>query len=55
MKKITYIVISLLLMVGYSYGQGEVEANQFSRNDLNGTARAMSMGGAFGALGAIFS
>ena len=51
MKKITYIVISLLLMVSYSYGQGEVEANQFSRNDLTGTARAMSMGGAFGALG----
>ena len=51
MKKITYIVISLLLMVSYSYGQGEVEANQFSRNDLFGTARAISMGGAFGALG----
>lgn len=51
MKKITYIVISLLLVVSYSYGQGEVEANQYSRNDLNGTARAISMGGAFGALG----
>ena len=51
MKKITYIVLSLLLMASYSYGQGEVEANQFSRNDLNGTARAISMGGAFGALG----
>ena len=51
MKKITYILLSLLLMVSYSYGQGEVEANQFSRNDLYGTARAISMGGAFGALG----
>lgn len=51
MKKITYIVISLLLMGSYSYAQGEVEANQFSRNDLYGTARALSMGGAFGALG----
>ena len=51
MKKITHIVISLLLMVSYSYGQGEVEANQFSRTDLYGTARAISMGGAFGALG----
>lgn len=51
MKKITYIVISLLLMVSYSYGQGEVEANQFSRTDLTGTARGLSMGGAFGALG----
>jgi hypothetical protein len=51
MKKIAYIVISLLLIVSYSYGQGEVEANQFSRTDLYGTARAISMGGAFGALG----
>lgn len=51
MKKITYIVISLLLLGSYSYAQGEVEANQFSRNDLYGTARALSMGGAFGALG----
>lgn len=51
MKKITYIIVSLLLMSGYSYGQGEIEANQFSRNDLYGTARAISMGGAFGALG----
>lgn len=51
MKKITYIIISFLLMVGFSYGQGEVEALHFSRNDLYGTARAISMGGAFGALG----
>lgn len=51
MKKITYILFSFLLMVGYTYGQGEVEALQFSKNDLYGTARAMSMGGAFGALG----
>ncbi len=51
MKKITYIIVSLLFMAGYSYGQGEIEANQFSRGDLNGTARSVSMGGAFGALG----
>ena len=51
MKKITYIIVSLLIMAGYSYGQGEIEANQFSRGDLNGTARSVSMGGAFGALG----
>ena len=51
MKKITYIIVSLLLVANYSFGQGEVEANQFSRGDLNGTARAVSMGGAFGALG----
>ena len=51
MRKIAYIIISLLLMASYSYGQGEVEANLFSRTDLYGTARAISMGGAFGALG----
>ena len=51
MKKITYIVLSLLFFVGYSYGQSEIEANHFSRNDLYGTARSISMGGAFGALG----
>ena len=51
MKKITYILFSFLLIVNYSYGQGEVEALQFSKNDLYGTARSMSMGGAFGALG----
>lgn len=46
MKRITYIIVSLLLMAGYSYGQGEIEANLFSRGDLYGTARSMSMGGA---------
>ncbi len=51
MKKITYILFSFLLIVGHSYGQSEVEALQFSKNDLYGTARSMSMGGAFGALG----
>ncbi len=51
MKKITYIIVSLLLITGYSFGQGEIEANLFSRGDLNGTARSVSMGGAFGALG----
>lgn len=51
MKKITYIIVSFLLIAGFTYGQGEIEANQFSRNDLYGTARAISMGGAFGALG----
>ena len=51
MKKITYIIVLFLFMTGYSYGQGEIEANQFSRGDLNGTARSVSMGGAFGALG----
>ena len=40
----------LLLSLSLS-AQGEVDALRFSREDLYGTARAMSMGGAFGALG----
>lgn len=51
MRKITYIIVSLLILSGYTYGQSEIEANQFSRNELYGTARSISMGGAFGALG----
>lgn len=31
--------------------QGEMDAYKFSQYDLNGTARYLSMGGAFGALG----
>jgi long-subunit fatty acid transport protein len=34
-----------------TYGQSEVEAYRFSKNDLSGTARGQAMGGAFGALG----
>lgn len=51
MKKFTYIFFSLLLISTYTFAQGEVEASKFSRQDLYGTARAMGMGGAFGALG----
>ncbi len=51
MNKITYLISSLLLLASSLFAQGEVEAVRFSRNGLYGTARAMSMGGAFGALG----
>jgi hypothetical protein len=37
--------------VGSAYAQGEMDAYRFSTKELNGTARYMSMGGAFGALG----
>lgn len=37
------------------YAQSPVDAYQISQNDLKGTARFMSMGGAFGALGADLS
>lgn len=51
MKKIVYIFCSLFLMAFYAQAQGEIDALRFSRESLYGTARAMSMGGAFGALG----
>lgn len=51
MKKITFILFSLCILSAPLFAQGEVDAIRFSREDLYGTARAMSMGGAFGALG----
>jgi len=51
MKKITYLLAYMLILSLPLAAQGEVEALRFSREDLYGTARAMSMGGAFGALG----
>ncbi|NLC43000.1 MAG: hypothetical protein GX783_01825, partial [Clostridiales bacterium] len=51
MKKITYILAFMLTLSMTLVAQGEVDALRFSREDLYGTARAMSMGGAFGALG----
>ncbi|MDD3968881.1 MAG: hypothetical protein PHT18_08845, partial [Proteiniphilum sp.] len=51
MKKITYVLFTLLLLPASLFAQSEVDALRFSREGLYGTARAMSMGGAFGALG----
>ena len=51
MKKITYLLASMLILSLPLSAQGEVDALRFSREDLYGTARAMAMGGAFGALG----
>lgn len=51
MKKITYILASMLILSLPLSAQGEVDALRFSREDLYGTARSMAMGGAFGALG----
>ncbi|WP_298653291.1 outer membrane protein transport protein [uncultured Proteiniphilum sp.] len=51
MKKISYILFSLFILSGPLFSQSELDALRFSREDLHGTARAMSMGGAFGALG----
>lgn len=51
MKKITYILFSFFMLTVPLFSQSEIDALRFSREDLYGTARAMSMGGAFGALG----
>lgn len=54
MKRITALLVSLLLGT-YLYAQNEVDALRYTRLNPSGTARFMSMGGAFGALGADFS
>lgn len=51
MKRILLISVAV---AGVTFGvsaQGAIDAFQFSQPDLKGTARFMSMGGAFGALG----
>lgn len=50
MKK-NILLVMAWLVCSFAYGQGEVEAVLFSGQDLQGTARAQAMGGAFGALG----
>lgn len=52
MKKILCLLVSAwLLNCESGFAQGEMDAYKFSQSDLNGTARYLSMGGAFGALG----
>lgn len=54
MKKI--IIVSLLIFASFwGFSQNEVDAFRFSEAFYSGTARSMSMGGAFGALGADLS
>ena len=51
MKKL-YLLLALTSISGcYAFGQSAIDAYRFSQPDLKGTARFMSMGGAFGALG----
>ena len=52
MKKVLTIASALVLSTGAAFSQGLTDAYKYVPNgDLNGTARSMSMGGAFGALG----
>lgn len=50
-KRRIYVGALALLCVGALFAQNEIDAFRFSQLDLNGSARSMSMGGAFGALG----
>ncbi len=53
MKIVKYIsVITFVLISFIAQAQNEIDALRFSRHQVIGTARYMSMGGAFGALGA---
>ena len=52
MKKIVCIcVAAFFLSEGVTLAQGSMDAYKISQYDLNGTARYLGMGGAFGALG----
>ena len=50
MKK-TILFFAIAFIAGKAYGQGEIDAFKLSQNDLQGSARGIAMGGAFGALG----
>lgn len=45
------MVAALLSSGGVAFAQGELDAYRYSQRDLNGTARYLGMGGAFGAIG----
>ncbi len=51
MKKFITCVAVALMMPTMSFAQSALDAYSMSQDDLRGTARYMSMGGAFGALG----
>lgn len=51
MKKIFITIAVLTLCGGTAFSQSNLDAYKYSQSDLNGTARYLGMGGAFGALG----
>jgi len=51
MKRIIFFTLIILTAVIPGFSQGEMDALRYSQNELRGTARAVGMGGAFGALG----
>ncbi|HMM03013.1 MAG: OmpP1/FadL family transporter [Dysgonomonas sp.] len=51
MKHVSLLLLTTALTFGAVQAQNEMDAYRYSKNDLTGTARSVSMGGAFGALG----
>ncbi len=51
MKKISLTISALVLVSSAVFSQGQLDAYKYAQTDLFGTARYLSMGGAFGALG----
>ncbi|WP_243349032.1 OmpP1/FadL family transporter [Parabacteroides sp. FAFU027] len=51
MKRLGLLSVCLMATLSSIFAQSEIDALKYSKTDLNGTARYMSMGGAFGALG----
>jgi len=51
MKRLGIIVAALALCGSVAFSQGMLDAYRFGQTELQGTARYMGMGGAFGALG----
>ncbi|MDE5773632.1 MAG: hypothetical protein K2H86_04155, partial [Muribaculaceae bacterium] len=50
-RRIFIFTLSALSMSGSALAQSAVDAYRIAQPDMKGTARFMSMGGAFGALG----
>lgn len=50
--KTRYFAMALALLGMHSYAQNDLDALRYSQTNVGGTARFVSMGGAFGALGA---
>lgn len=51
MKKLPSLMLAAIFASGVLNAQNAMDAYRYSKNDLTGTARSVSMGGAFGALG----
>jgi len=55
MKKTAITLTMLMIFATVSFAQSEIDALRYSTTTMGGTARSLSMGGAFGSLGGDFS